>query len=134
VKEDTVTLSRVRRNSKGFTLIEVMIVIVIIGILGALALPQFSSYRARAFCSRVESDVRNSVSACKVYFATYEKYPTNLTQIQVNFRPSPGVTFTTLGLVDNETGTIVAQHSRCTKNALTFSQSTNQYTWANPGG
>jgi len=56
-------------NSKGFTLIELMIVIAIIGILAAIAIPNFIAYRNKAFCSAAESDARTIASAIADYFA-----------------------------------------------------------------
>ena len=65
----------VRKNEKGFTLIELLVVIAIIGILAAIAIPQFSAYRNNAFCSRVESDVTNAMIAGEAYYVENEIYP-----------------------------------------------------------
>lgn len=56
-------------NEKGFTLIELMIVIAIIGILASIAIPNFISYRNKSYCSGVESDANNLVASVADYFA-----------------------------------------------------------------
>ncbi len=60
---------RIQANEKGFTLIELMIVIAIIGILAAVAIPNFIAYRDKAFCSSAEADANSVAASMADYFA-----------------------------------------------------------------
>jgi len=56
-------------NKKGFTLIEVMIVVAIIGILAAIAIPNFISFREKGYCTQAESDAANIKASLAAYFS-----------------------------------------------------------------
>lgn len=62
------------REDKGFTLVELLIVVAIIGILAAIAIPQFSAYRIRAFNAAAVADIRNVKTVQESVYAEYRGY------------------------------------------------------------
>jgi type IV pilus assembly protein PilA len=70
-------MNRLRlRAEGGFTLIELLVVIAIIGILAAIAIPQFAAYRRRSYESQAKSDLRNLATAEEAYFVNANAYAT----------------------------------------------------------
>ena len=63
------------KSNKGFTLIELLIVVAIIGILAAIAIPQFSAYRQKAYNSAALSDLKNAKTTLESYYADNQHYP-----------------------------------------------------------
>ena len=64
-----------RISASGFTLVELMIVIAIIGILAAIAIPQFASFRQKAYNSAAISDLRNVKTNLEAFYKDYQQYP-----------------------------------------------------------
>ena len=71
-------LKKFRKGEKGFTLIELLIVVAIIGILAAIAIPQFSAYRQKAYNSAAQSDLKNWKTQMESYMADNQTYPSGL--------------------------------------------------------
>ena len=102
-----------KEKERGFTLIELLIVIAIIGILAAIAIPQFNQYKARAYDTASKADLHNLYLACKAYWSDNgsDQSCTNAAASGANygFAASPGVTASSSG---NETGwSATAKHA-----------------------
>ncbi|MEI6209855.1 MAG: prepilin-type N-terminal cleavage/methylation domain-containing protein [Desulfuromonadales bacterium] len=91
-------------KTDGFTLIELLIVVAIIMIIGAIALPQYSEYRKRANDSAALAQIKEMVRAEEVYYTENGAYTTSLNAlIQCGFTQDMNVTRTRT-LID-KTGT-----------------------------
>jgi type IV pilus assembly protein PilA len=113
-------LQKMRGNAQGFTLIELMIVIAIIGILAAIAIPNFISYRNKAFCSAAESDAQAIASGIADYYAVPSRVnPLNAGDATVAKPQGLGLTMSGTntsaigGTIDSITITVTDGSNRC---------------------
>ena len=83
------------RNARGFTLIELIIVVVIIGILASIAIPKFGNTKEKAYVAGMKADLRNLVTAEEAYFAEYVTYAAATSSL--NYNVSTGNSIYVLG-------------------------------------
>jgi len=108
-------MNRLRLKAEGgFTLIELLVVIAIIGILAAIAIPQFAAYRRRSFEAQVKSDLHNAAVAEEAYFVganTYKDCAVCDGTVLTGYNRTATLTVASGG--GGQTFELTAKHSNC---------------------
>jgi type IV pilus assembly protein PilA len=103
----------ISKRDKGFTLIEVMIVVAIIAILAAIAIPQLSAHRTKSYNTAATSDLKNAAIAQEAYYVDTRQYTNSVSTLTT----SPYNLFITQGVniavssANNEAYIMTAYHS-----------------------
>lgn len=94
-------------SRKGFTIIELLIVVVILGLLASIAIPKLAATKDKTKMASVKNDLRNTMTAQEAYFYDYSTFG-NLSQLQAasNYNLSTGNTGTVTGASNGYTATI----------------------------
>ncbi len=106
-------LQKLRSNKEGFTLIELMIVIAIIGILAAIAIPNFIAYRNKAFCSAAESDAQAIMAGLADYYSIPGNNSVPASPAAINIEVSAGNSGAISGSINAITVAVTDGSNRC---------------------
>lgn len=117
------------RSESGFTLIELLVVVAIIGILAAIAIPQFAAYRKRGYEATLKSDLRNAATSEEAYFAQTQTYKAGalVSGTPAGYNKSADVSGMNAAVGTN-TFSLTATHSNCAAITWTFSSVTGLVT------
>ncbi len=113
-----------RAANAGFTLLELLVVIAVLGILAAIAIQNLATHRARAIDASMRSDLRNAALAMESYYGEFLAYPTTSNALLlIGYRKTNLVTLT-IAVTTPSTYTLTAARPAGSKPSFTFDSST----------
>jgi len=113
-----------RPGSAGFTLLELLVVVAVLGILAAIALQNLAPHRARAVDASMRSDLRNAAMAMESYYGEFQVYPSVDTGLLLfGFRKTHSVTLT-ISVPTPSTYILTAARPAGSKPTFSFDSST----------
>jgi type IV pilus assembly protein PilA len=102
-------MKKMLKNNKGFTLIELMIVVAIIGILAAIAIPNFMTYQCKAKQAEAKSVLGSIRVLQEAYFAEFDKYANSTADLgNITPKGDPRYTYAVTGDANGFTATATA--------------------------
>jgi len=113
-----------RASNAGFTLLELLVVVAVLGILAAIAIQNLATHRARAVDASMRSDLRNAAMAMESYYGEFLAYPSNDTALLlIGYRKTNLVTLT-IAVTTPSTYTLTATRASGSKPSFTFDSTT----------
>jgi prepilin-type N-terminal cleavage/methylation domain-containing protein len=111
-------------SNQGFTLLELIVVVAVLGILAAIAMQQFQIHRARAIDASMRSDLKNAALAMESYYGEFLSYPvTEAAILLVGYRKTSGVTLS-ISVPTPSTFSLTASRPNGSQPSFTFDSTT----------
>jgi len=120
----TVYTKSIPHRNAGFTLLELLVVIAVLGILAAIALQNVSTYRKRSVDASMRSDLRNAAMAMESYYGEFLGYPSSeAALLLIGYRKTSGIALT-INVTTPSTYTLTAAKPSGSQPNFTFDSST----------
>ena len=93
---------------RGFTFVELLVVMLLLGALSSMAVPRFREYKARAYIATMQSDLGNLKIAEESYWAEHQQYATDTASLELRISANVAIALTSRDVIGGYTA--VAKH------------------------